>query len=427
MLMKKVNIILIFFFLVKIKSQNLKTWSQYLNSFSDLTHDFKDEIKTLLQNDKLNKHFLSNKKAVLLKSKYLKNKVMAHRGLYGYFPEHSIKAFEIAYFMGADYLETDINLTKDGKMIVFHDPILDEVTNVAKYPEYNNRRRNKTVDGIYYENKLFVSDFTYDEISNLYIAQRFPKRPQIYNNEFKVLLIEDLIRKVILLNEQYNKKTGIYIEPKNPSHYFEELNIDINLQIYQLLDSFNLTNIETKSFYYEKCPIVIQAFELDTLRYFREKTNLPQIYLMAWRFFYNIHAALDYADGLGPNINFIIYERLDDLLIANNTHYKNEEEFIKNVVNKTFADDVEALGKRLLNSKSNLFLEYAKKLNLHVHPYDMNNDNPKFSLDPEIQYCKIHSLGADGFFADFCDTALFSMKYSDKLCKDYSISLKNKF
>jgi len=353
------------------------------------------------------------------KLEYLKNKIMAHRGLFGYFPEHSIKGFELAYYMGADYLETDINLTKDGKMIIFHDPILDTVTNIAEFPQYLKRKKTKYIDGILYENSYFITDFTYEEISQFYLTQRFKNRPQIYNKEFKILLMEDLIRMVIKLNVIHNKKTGIYIEPKYPQFFKEELNLNISEELIQILTLYNLTDVYHKKTDYEKCPIVIQAFELETLKFFREKASLPQISLMSWRFFYNYKEIAKFADGIGPDINYILYERIDDLLIANKTSFRNKDDYIANVVGKVFEDELDVLGNLILPSKNNLFLEYAKKLNLIVHPYNMNNDNPKFSLRPEIQYCKMKKLGVDGFFADFCDTAILSLKNAESLCSEF--------
>ncbi len=57
---------------------------------------------------------------------------MAQRGLFGLYPEHFIKGFESAYFMGANYVETDVNLTKDKKLIIFHDPYLDYTIDIEE-------------------------------------------------------------------------------------------------------------------------------------------------------------------------------------------------------------------------------------------------------------------------------------------------------
>ena len=50
--------------------------------------------------------------------------VIAHRGASGYVKENTLKSFKAAFDMGAKYLETDIQRTKDGKLVLYHDYIL---------------------------------------------------------------------------------------------------------------------------------------------------------------------------------------------------------------------------------------------------------------------------------------------------------------
>ncbi len=51
--------------------------------------------------------------------------VIAHRGASGHAPEHTWPAYELAMEMGADFLEPDLQMTRDGHLIAFHDPTLD--------------------------------------------------------------------------------------------------------------------------------------------------------------------------------------------------------------------------------------------------------------------------------------------------------------
>ena len=59
--------------------------------------------------------------------------VVGHRGSFGHFPEHSLGGYEDAYFGGTDYIEMDLQLTKDGQLAAQHDPYLDVTTDVAQY------------------------------------------------------------------------------------------------------------------------------------------------------------------------------------------------------------------------------------------------------------------------------------------------------
>lgn len=89
--------------------------------------------------------------------------VIAHRGASGYLPEHSLPAKAMAYAQGADYLEQDLVMTKDDRLVVLHDHYLDRVTDVAtRFPQ---RAR---ADGRYY-----AIDFTLAEIKSLKFSEGF--------------------------------------------------------------------------------------------------------------------------------------------------------------------------------------------------------------------------------------------------------------
>jgi glycerophosphoryl diester phosphodiesterase len=346
----------------------------------------------------------------------LNNKVMAHRGFYGYYPEHSIRSFELAYFLNADFLETDVNITKDGKLIIFHDAYLDNVINTRDYPQYDDRRRDDMVDGLLVENKLFISDFTLEELKQFYLQQRYPYRPQIYNKHYKIIELHELIEFVLSQNSLQNKNTGIYIEPKS-LNYYERRGVDLNGLIYGVLRNYELTDMNSHS--YKKCPIVIQSFEPETLKYFKSNVNLPLIALLRWREFHNIVELAKYSDGLGPDAEFVLFERIDDHLVVNGTKYDNEDEFKENVLKTRLAESIEDMERRLMPAVSNKFIDYAHSLGLIVHVWDINNDRPRFNYDPAIEYAKLKNLGVNGFFSDFCDTALFAMKHSDSLLLKY--------
>ncbi|MGH6622063.1 MAG: glycerophosphodiester phosphodiesterase, partial [Alphaproteobacteria bacterium] len=52
-------------------------------------------------------------------------RIIAHRGASGYAPENTMAAFRLAERMGAREIEFDLQLTKDGHMVVVHDTVLD--------------------------------------------------------------------------------------------------------------------------------------------------------------------------------------------------------------------------------------------------------------------------------------------------------------
>lgn len=94
--------------------------------------------------------------------------VIAHRGASGTFPEHTLEAYKAAIDQGADFVEPDLVMTKDGVMIARHEPMLDGTTDVAiKFPD---RKTTKNMDGEQIT-AFFASDFTLAEIKTLRAVQ----------------------------------------------------------------------------------------------------------------------------------------------------------------------------------------------------------------------------------------------------------------
>src|SRR5690625_3479102 len=87
---------------------------------------------------------------------------IAHRGASGYLPEHSLEAVALAYGMGADFIEQDLTLSKDGIPVVLHDRQIDTMTDVKE--RFPDRKRE---DGRYY-----AIDFTLEELKQLNLTER---------------------------------------------------------------------------------------------------------------------------------------------------------------------------------------------------------------------------------------------------------------
>ncbi|MFC0269883.1 glycerophosphodiester phosphodiesterase [Metabacillus herbersteinensis] len=79
--------------------------------------------------------------------------IFGHRGAAGTYPENTMVSFEAAYKAGADGIELDVQMTKDGTLVVIHD-------------EKVNRTTNGTG---------FVKDFTYNELQHLDASYKFKK------------------------------------------------------------------------------------------------------------------------------------------------------------------------------------------------------------------------------------------------------------
>lgn len=101
--------------------------------------------------------------------------VIAHRGASGHRPEHTLAAYELAYWLGADAVELDVVSTKDGVVVCRHDVELSRTTDVADRPEFAHLRRTLVVDARPVTG-WFVTDFTWDQLAQLRARERWPKK-----------------------------------------------------------------------------------------------------------------------------------------------------------------------------------------------------------------------------------------------------------
>jgi hypothetical protein len=85
--------------------------------------------------------------------------------------------------LGADYVEPDLVATKDGHLIARHEPNLINTTNVKDLPQFANRKRKATIDGVE-EEGFFASDFTLAEIKTLRAVQSFADRDPRFNGKY---------------------------------------------------------------------------------------------------------------------------------------------------------------------------------------------------------------------------------------------------
>src|SRR5947209_10957195 len=100
--------------------------------------------------------------------------VIAHRGASGYRPEHTLDAYRLAIEQGADAIEVDLVASKDGELVVRHEPELSGTTDVASRPEFAARRAAKEVDGRTLRG-WFAEDFTCAELTTLTARERLPR------------------------------------------------------------------------------------------------------------------------------------------------------------------------------------------------------------------------------------------------------------
>jgi glycerophosphoryl diester phosphodiesterase len=138
--------------------------------------------------------------------------------LTGYLPEHSIIAYELAMSLNADYIEPDLCLTKDNVFMVMHDLLLDDATDIIKFPEFADRVNTRFVDGLNMTG-YFIDDFTQSELEKLTLRQRISGRSLNFDGIYKIPSFSEVMN---LAQKQYNitgRTVGVYAEIKHPSYY----------------------------------------------------------------------------------------------------------------------------------------------------------------------------------------------------------------
>jgi glycerophosphoryl diester phosphodiesterase len=142
--------------------------------------------------------------------------VIAHRGASGYLPEHTLVAKAWAHAAGADYLEQDVVLSRDDVPVVFHDLVLEEITDVATV--FPGRSRD---DGHWY-----VVDFTFDELRRLRVHERvdpktgvpeYPGRFHPRGLDLRISSLDEELAFIRGLNAASGREAGVYTEVKSPA------------------------------------------------------------------------------------------------------------------------------------------------------------------------------------------------------------------
>lgn len=212
--------------------------------------------------------------------------VIAHRGASAYGPEHTLAAYKQAMTMGADYIEFDLQMTKDGQLVALHDETLNRTTNVEElYPDRAPWR---------------VKDFTLEEIKRLdagsWFNEAFPNKAKTAYLGQQVPTLEEAIE---FVKKHGNGKFGLYMETKAPHVYpgMEE-------KVIEILKKTNVLDQEK---------LFLESFSEESLRKLKTlapNVKLIQLYtgsmLAGKDVFQEIKRVSDYASGVGPSKELVV-------------------------------------------------------------------------------------------------------------------------
>ncbi len=225
--------------------------------------------------------------------------LVAHRGASAYAPEHTIASYKLAIEQKADFVEQDLQITKDGILVCMHDLTLERTTNVEDV--FPTRFKQDVSDdqqpGAQTAKHWYVSDFTLAEIKQLdagswkdpkFKGERIPTWQEAI----------DFVR----------GKAGLYPETKAPEVYGKR-GFDMEKL---LMDSLKKNKLDRPGAD-PKTPLIIQSFSDASLRKLRDihKTKLPLVFLIhddpqqKWLTEAGLKTVKGFATGIGPNKTLI--------------------------------------------------------------------------------------------------------------------------
>jgi glycerophosphoryl diester phosphodiesterase len=219
--------------------------------------------------------------------------VIAHRGASGERPEHTLESYRLAIEQGADYIEPDLVMTRDGVLIARHENEIGGTTDVANHPEFAARRRVQIIEGETMTG-WFTEDFTLAEIKGLRARERLPAlRPRncAFDGRFSVPTFDEILQLVTETNGRRSTgpRIGVYPETKHPAH-FAAIGLPQEQAVLTALESFDYGR--------EGSPVFIQSFDPNNLRQLRGMTHLPLVQLLEHELG-DLQRIAEYADGIG--------------------------------------------------------------------------------------------------------------------------------
>ena len=219
--------------------------------------------------------------------------VIAHRGASGYRPEHTLEGYKLAIAQGADFIEPDLVITKDGVLVARHENYINDTTNVADHPEFASRKTTKTIDGKTLTG-WFVEDFTLAEIKTLRARGR-NRESRAFNDKFQLVTFQEMIDLARETKRDTGRTIGLYPETKHPS-YFRSIGMPLEPPLLAIL--------KANGFQGRQAPIIIQSFEVANLKVLSKETEIRLMQLIddvgAPQDFIESHDPRTFADLVTP-------------------------------------------------------------------------------------------------------------------------------
>lgn len=195
--------------------------------------------------------------------------VIGHRGASGYLPEHTLASYRLAIEQGADYIEPDLVMSRDGILVARHENELGNSTDVAAHREFAARRTSKQVDGQLVSG-WFAEDFTLAELKTLRAREPLPQlRPASARSDgqFEIPTFEE----ILTLVAGTRRAVGVYVEAKHPS-YFAGIGLPLEGALVASFVRFGYSGPAAR--------VRLQSFEVGSLATLARLSQLPLVQLI---------------------------------------------------------------------------------------------------------------------------------------------------
>lgn len=317
--------------------------------------------------------------------------VIAHRGASGERPEHTAAAYRLAVEQGADFIEPDLVMTRDGQFVVRHENEIGGTTDVADRPEFAARRTAKIIDGQQITG-WFTEDFTLAELKTLRARERLPLlRPTnaAHDGQDPILTFDEVVAIARAESVRTGRVIGVAPELKHPS-YFAGLGLPMEDALVEALQRHDLTGADSA--------ILIQCFEIGALQRLKARIDAPLLQLMsvsggpadrpdltyaAMSRPEGLRAVAAYADAVGVETGLIL----------------PRDDVARSLPATSLVADAHAAGLRVVVwtfRAENLFLPLERR----------HGDAPADHGDLTGYLKAFYALGVDAVFSDFPDTAV---------------------
>lgn len=232
--------------------------------------------------------------------------VIAHRGASGERPEHTLMAYRLAIAEGADFIEPDLVVTKDGHLVVRHENEIGGTTDIGRRPEFAARKTAKTIDGQKIEG-WFTEDFTLAELKTLRARERLPAlraESAKFDGREAIPTYQEVVDLAKAESRRRGRTIGTYPEMKHPT-YFAGIGLPLEARLAEALRKNGLNS--------PTAPVFVQCFEVAPLRAIGKLTRARRVMLVGQgaapvdvKSAAGVKAIAAFAEGLGPEWPLVV-------------------------------------------------------------------------------------------------------------------------